>query len=63
MHTIILVKSSLFFSPVGSIACRNAVDSNNKASKNDRMQLNTFFVTKIQWSMNAVTSQIKVKQS
>lgn len=44
----ILVKNSLFFSPVGNTASRNAVDNNNKASKNDRMQLNTFFITKIQ---------------
>lgn len=38
--------SSLFFSPVGSTGSRNGVDSNNKAARKERMQLNTFFHNK-----------------
>lgn len=54
--------SSLFFSLVGSTGSRNAADSNNKAARKDRMQLNTFFHNKNLIVDGSVVFQIKVKK-
>lgn len=59
----ILVKNSLFFSPVGNTASRNAVDNNNKASKKWQNAAQYFFHNKNSVVSEAVTSQIKVKQN